>query len=132
MIEIPALYHQPLARLLAAMMLGAAVAFLLVRRMDAHERRRTLVRAAAAGIVCAMLSAVLYSSRDAGTGTQTAWGWPRTVFSLWQSWESGERTHGIQWRGVIENAAFYGVVASLIVALLARRRASSTRRASSP
>ncbi len=122
MIEIPAHYHQPFARLLVAIVVGAAVAFLLLRRMRAPDRRRRLMRAAAAGILCAVLSAVLYSSRGAGTGTQTAWGWPRTVFSLWQSWETGQRSHGIDWRGVIENALFYGALAAVIGALRARSR----------
>jgi hypothetical protein len=49
-------------------------------------------------------------------------GWPRTVYSLWQSWETGERTHGIRWRGLLENAVFYGALAGMIGALLARPR----------
>lgn len=131
MIEIAAHYHQPLARLLAVIVVAIIAACLLLRRADSRERRRTLVRAAAAGILCAVLSVVLYWSRDAGTGTQTAWGWPRTVFSLWQSWETGERTHGVHWRGLLENAAFYGVAAAALGGVLARRHASSlTRRAS--
>ena len=131
MIEIAAHHHQPLARLILVMLLASIAALLLLRRADERDRRRTLARAAAVGALCAVLSAVLYSSRDAGTGTQTAWGWPRTVFSLWQSWETGERTHGIGWRGLLENTAFYGVVAAVIGGVLARRRASSpTQRAS--
>jgi hypothetical protein len=127
MIEIPAHYHQALARLLVVMLFGASAALLLLRSAGPAERRRALVRAAAAGILCSVLSVVLYWSRGAGTGTQTAWGWPRTVFSLWQSWETGERTHGIQWRGLLENAAFFGVLAAAIGGVLARRRASSPR-----
>ena len=130
MIEIPAHYHQALARLLVVMLAGASAAFLLLRRIGPRERARTLVRAAAVGALCAVLSLVLYWSRGAGTGTQTAWGWPRTVFSLWQSWETGERSHGIRWRGLLENAAFYGVLAAAVGGVLARRRASPTRRAS--
>ena len=130
MIEIAPHFHQPLARLLAAMLVAAAVAVMLLRRVDAQGRRRTVARAAAIGAVCAALSAVLYTSRGAGTGTQTSWGWPRTVFSLWQSWETGERSHGIRWRGLLENAAFYGAVAAAVGGLLARRSgASETRRA---
>ena len=129
MIEIPAQYHQQLARLLAVMLVTAVAALVLLRRVDPAARRRTLARAALVGALCAALSAVLYTSRGAGTGTQTSWGWPRTVFSLWQSWETGERTHGIRWRGLLENAAFYGVLAAVSGGLLARRRAASMRRA---
>lgn len=131
MIEIAPHFHQPLAQLLAVIVVALVAAWLLMRRADSRERRRTLVRAAAAGVLGAVLSVVLYWSRSAGTGTQTAWGWPRTIFSLWQSWETGERTHGIHWRGLFENAAFYGVVAAAVAGGLARRRgSSSTQRAS--
>ena len=121
MIEIPAHSHQAVIRLLAVIVPALVVALLLLLRLDAPLRRRVLVRAAITGALCAVASAVVYASRGAGTGTQTAWGWPRMVFSLWQSWETGQRTHGIRWRGLIENAAFYGALALLAGVMLARR-----------
>ena len=125
MIEIAPYYHQPLARLLAVIVPALVVALLLLRRLDAPRRRRVLTRALVLGALCAVASVVIYTSRGAGTGTQTSWGWPRMVFRLWQSWEAGERTHGIHWRGLIENAAFYGALAAVIGALLARRRGAT-------
>ena len=127
MIEIAAQSQQPLARLIVVVLVTAAAALVLLRRAAPDVRRRTLARAASIGALCAVLSAVLYSSRGAGTGTQTSWGWPRTVFALWQSWETGERTHGIRWRGLLENAAFYGVLAAVAGGVLARRREPARR-----
>ena len=121
MVEIGAHSHQAITRLLAVIVPALVVALLLLRRLDAPLRRRVLVRATVIGALCAVASVVVYASRGAGTGTQTAWGWPRMVFSLWQSWETGQRTHGIRWRGLIENAAFYGALALVVGAMLARR-----------
>ena len=121
MIEIAAHSHQAIARLLAVIVPALVVALLLLHRLESSRRRRVLVRAAVIGALCAAASFVVYTSRGAGTGTQTAWGWPRIVFSLWQSWETGQRTHGIRWRGLIENAAFYGALALVVGAVLARR-----------
>ena len=104
-----------------------AVALLLLRRSDVPRRRRVLTRAALAGLLCAGASAVVYSSRGAGTGTQTAWGWPRFVYSRWESHENSERTEGLRWRGVLENAAFYGAVAALVGGLLVGRSDAPAR-----
>ena len=122
MIEIAPHYHWAIARLAAVLVPAIVVALLLLLTLDAPRRRRVLTRAPVIGAVCAVASVVVYTSRGAGTGTQTAWGWPRIVFSLWQSWETGQRSHGIRWQGLIENAAFYGALALLIGAMLARRR----------
>lgn len=122
MLEIAPQYHQPIARILVVVVTAAVIALMLLRSVDAPRRRGVLARAAIVGIVGAVASVVLYTSRDAGTGTQTAWGWPRVVVSLWQSWETGQRSHGIRWRGLIENAAFYGTITAAIGALLVRRR----------
>lgn len=122
MLEIAPQYHQPIARILLVVVMAAALALMLLRRVDARHRRGVLARAAALGVVCTFASVALYAIRDAGTGTQTAWGWPRIVFSLWQSWETGQRSHEIRWQGVIENATFYGALATAIGALLVRRR----------
>jgi hypothetical protein len=122
MIEIAPHYHQAIARLLAVIVPAIAVALLLLRRLDAPDRRRVTIRAMGLGALCAAASVVVYTSRDAGTGTQTAWGWPRVVFSLWQSWETGQRSHGIRWQGLIENTAFYGALAAVIGAMRVRTR----------
>jgi hypothetical protein len=121
MIEIAAHYHQAIARLAAVIVTSLAVAALLLRTLDAPHRRKLLIRAQVLGALCAIVSVVVYTSRDAGTGTQTAWGWPRVVFSLWQSWETGQRSHGVRWQGLIENTAFYGALALAIGAARARR-----------
>ena len=128
MIEIAPHYHQAIARLIAVIAPAIAVALLLLRRLDAPSRRRVLIRATVLGALCAAASVVVYTSRDAGTGTQTAWGWPRVVFSLWQSWETGQRSHGIRWQGLVENTAFYGALAALIGALLVRARTTPSPR----
>ena len=128
MVEIAPHYHQAITRLIAVIVPALVVALLLLRRLDAQRRRRVLLSAAAIGALCAVASAAVYTSRGAGTGTQTAWGWPRVVFSLWQSWETGERTHGIRWRGLLENAAFYAALAAMIGAMLALRRGTPATR----
>ena len=122
MIEIAPHYHQAIARVAAVIISAIVVALLLLLGLDATRRRQVLIRAQVIGALCAVASVVVYTSRGAGTGTQTAWGWPRVVFSLWQSWETGERSHGIRWQGLIENTAFYGALALVLGALLARRR----------
>ena len=122
MVEIAPHYHLAITRVAAVIVPALFVALLLLLALDAPRRRRLLVRACFIGVACAVASAVVYASRDAGTGTQTAWGWPRVVFSLWQSWETGERSHGLRWQGLVENVAFYAALALLIGAVLARRR----------
>lgn len=121
MIEIAPHYHQAIARLAAVIVPAIIVALLLLQRLEAPRRRRVLIRAVVIGALCAAGSVVVYTSRGSGTGTQTAWGWPRVVFSLWQSWETGERSHGIRWQGLIENMGFYGALALVLGASLARR-----------
>jgi hypothetical protein len=128
MVEIPAHWHQAITRLIAVVVPALIVASLLLRGRDARDRRRVLASAAAIGALCAVVSVVLYTRRGAGTGTQTAWGWPRVVYSLWQSWETGERTHGIRWRGLVENAVFYGALAAAFVAVITRPRGAPTPR----
>ena len=121
MVEIPAHYHQAISRLIAVIVPALVVALLLLRGLDAPLRRRVLLRTVLIGVLFAVASVVVYTTRDAGTGTQTAWGWPRVVFSLWQSWETGQRSHGIGWQGLVENMAFFGVIALVLGAFLARR-----------
>ena len=122
MFEIPAHYHLAVARVATVIVPALFVALLLLLALDTPRRRQLLVRAYFIGAVCTVASVLVYTSRDAGTGTQTAWGWPRVVFSLWQSWETGERSHGLRWQGLVENMAFYAALALLIGAMLARWR----------
>jgi len=122
MVEIPAHWHQAIARLIAVVVPALIVTMLLLRGRDAHERRRVLASAAVIGALCAALSVVVYTRRGAGTGIQTAWGWPRVVYSLWQAFEDGERSHGLRWRGLLENAVFYGALAAAFVAVITRPR----------
>ena len=128
MIEIAPHSHQAIARLLAVIVPAIVVAFLLLHRLEAQRGRRVLIGAVVIGALCAVASVVVYTSRGSGTGTQTAWGWPRVIFSLWQSWETGQRSHGLRWQGLIENAVFYGALAALIGALRVRRRAAVAAR----
>ena len=128
MIEIAPHSHQAIARLLAVIVPALVVALLLLRRLEAQRGRRVLIGAVVIGALCAVASVVVYTSRGSGTGTQTAWGWPRVIFSLWQSWETGQRSHGLRWQGLIENAVFYGALAALIGALRVRRRAAVAAR----
>ena len=126
MVEIAAHYQLAIARVAAVVLPAIFVALLLLLALDAPRRRQLLIRAQLIGAVCAVASIVGYTSRGSGTGTQTAWGWPRVVFSLWQSWETGERSHGLRWQGLIENMAFYGALALLTGAVLARVRMMRT------
>ena len=90
---------------------------------------RIATAAAVAGLLLAGASAVLRSSRGAGTGTHTTFGWPRAVYTRWVSWESTERTQGIRLRGVAENAIFYAALTALAGSLgvAARERLSLSR-----
>jgi hypothetical protein len=127
MVEIAPGSLLPLATLLS-FALGAvtcAAIVLGVRRRRGVAGRLAAV-AAAAGLGLAAGSAVLRSSRGAGTGTYTAFGWPRAVYTRWVSWETAERRQGLRPAGLAENAIFYGALAalagSLWFAAQARRR----------
>jgi hypothetical protein len=54
-------------------------------------------------------STMVWTRRHAGTGTETAYGWPRIVYSRWESFEGIEHRSGIHWRGVLEQIAVYSV-----------------------
>lgn len=56
----------------------------------------------------------MQNSRHAGTGTQTAWGWPRMIHVGRVSWETPERIEAVHWHGVAENTIFYGAIAVLV------------------
>jgi hypothetical protein len=125
MVEIEPGNLLPLATLLSFALVaatGAAIVLTLGRRRDVAGR--LAAAAAVAGLVLAAGSAVLRSSRGAGTGTYTAFGWPRAVYTRWVSWETAERRQGLRAVGLAENAAFYGSLAALAGSLgfAARRR----------
>jgi hypothetical protein len=75
--------------------------------------RRVVLAAAVAGLLLAAASVIFRSSRAAGTGNHTAFGWPRPVYTRWVSWETSERIQGIRARGVAENAIFYATMIAL-------------------
>ena len=124
MIDIAPERLLPFATLLAiafAAMVGAAM-MLATRRLRALADRLVL-SAAVVGLILAAASAVFRSSRQAGTGNHTAFGWPRAMYTRWVSWETNERVQGIQPRGVAQNAFFYATLVALAGSLgLAARR----------
>jgi hypothetical protein len=125
MVEIAPESLLPLATLLSFALAAATCATIV---LTLGRRRgvagRLAAAAAAAGLVLAAGSAVLRSSRGAGTGTYTAFGWPRAVYTRWVSWETAERRQGLRAAGLAENAVFYGALAALAgsLRLAARRR----------
>jgi hypothetical protein len=124
MIEIAPARLLPLATLLSLALAAAIATAIVVATWHLRDRaaRLTMV-AVVAGIVLGAASAVFRSSRGAGTGTHTAWGWPRAVYTRWVSWETSEQIRGIRLRGVAENAVFYATLAALAgsVGLASRR-----------
>jgi hypothetical protein len=127
MIEIAPYRHLAIVPLLAVA-LASIVAAVIVLHFAAlrFRRRRLYLSAAALGVLCALASGAFWSSRHAGTGTQTAWGWPRMIYGRWVSWEVVQRQEGVRWQGIIENTVFYGAVALLAGSLvLAARRGSA-------
>lgn len=95
--------------------IGGAIVLTACRLRNVGSRLATA--AAVAGLVLAAASAVFRSTRDAGTGTHTAWGWPRAVYTRWVSWETPQRMRGIRLQGVAENAIFYAAAAALVGSL---------------
>jgi len=90
--------------------------------------RRLILRALALGLVAALVSASVVSSRSAGTGTYTTWGWPRAVYARWSSWErpagAPDAVHaGPRLQGLLEDGIFYSGIgaAALALAALARK-----------
>jgi hypothetical protein len=133
MVEIAPARLLPLATLLTVALAAAAGAAIVLAtsRMRGVVNRLALA-AVAAGLVLAAGSGGLRSERGAGTGTQTAFGWPRAVYTRWVSWETAERIEGLRIRGVAENTVFYGALAALAGSLwlAARRRAPTDRQES--
>ena len=129
MIGIAADRHLAIIPLLAVA-LASVMAAALVLHLAALRflRLRLYSSAAILGVLCALASAVFWSSRHAGTGTQSDWGWPRVVYGRWVSWEVAQREEGVRWRGIVENTVFYGAIATLAGSLVLAARHRSARR----
>ena len=126
MIEIAPYRHLAIVPLLAVA-LACILAAVIVLRLAAprFQRSRLYLGAVVIGVLCALASGAFWSSRHAGTGTQTAWGWPRMIYGRWVSWEVVESQEGVRWQGIAENTVFYGAAAVLAGSLgLAARRGS--------
>jgi hypothetical protein len=117
MFEIAPHFRPPLAIALAVVLPLLAGTAILLLRVPPRVRRRLLATAAAAALLLTAASAIVWSRRHAGTGTETAYGWPRIVYSRWESFEGVGHRSGIHWRGVLEQIAVYSVAgAAMIVA----------------
>jgi len=127
MIEIAPYRHLAIVPLLTVA-LASIVATVIVLHLAAlgFRRHRLYLNAAVLGVLCALASGAFWSSRHAGTGTQTAWGWPRMIYGRWVSWEVVQRREGVHWQGIVENTVFYAAVAmlagSLVLAAMRRVR----------
>ena len=130
MIEIAPSFRPPLATLLVVALALLLLAAVLLRRATRIARRRVLLGALAVGALLTATSAGLWSRRHAGTGTETARGWPRIVHARWVAFEGGAGRAGLQWRGVVENGLVYTVAAAALLspgAVLVKRRRRTVR-----
>jgi hypothetical protein len=129
MIAIDASARLPLATLLFLALLLVALACVLLRRTPSGTRWRAVTSAAIVGVLLAGGSSALESRRHAGTGTETARGWPRAVHTRWESFDTPERRSGVDVRGLGESALFYAAVVAAVLAGAAtvRGRAPDTR-----
>ena len=125
MFEIAPHLRPPLATLLAFTLPVLAGAAILLLRAPRWLRRRLMVTAAAGGILLTGMSGAVSTRRHAGTGTETALGWPRIVYSRWESFEGQGGRSGVHWRGILEGTIAYGAVAA---ALLGARTVARHRR----
>ena len=123
MIEISPYRHLAILPLLSVAV-ACILAAVIVLHLSASriQRRRLYLSAVVVGVLCAVASGVFWSSRHAGTGTQTAWGWPRIIYGRWVSWEAVERYEGVRWRGIAENTVFYSAAAVLAISLVLAAR----------
>ena len=130
MFEIAPSSRPPLAMLLAVALPLAAVAAILLRRAAPAERRRVLIGALVLGLLLTALGGACWSRRHAGTGTETARGFPRTIHARWVPFDAGESRAGVRWRGVVEGTLVYAAAAAVLLAvgtaLVARRRESGS------
>ena len=125
MFEIAPSPGPPLATLLAIALPLLVLAGLLLASASWRERRRVIVGALLLGGLLTAASAALWSRRHAGTGLETARGWPRVVHARWVPLDDGALRAGLQWRGVAENGMTYAAGCALLLAgahVLVRRR----------
>jgi hypothetical protein len=125
MFEITPSLRPPLATLLAATLPFLVLAGLLLSSASPRERRRVVVGALVLGGCLTAASALLWSRRHAGTGLETARGWPRVVHARWVPLDDGATRAGLHWRGVAESGVAYAAGSAMLLALgsrLARRR----------
>ena len=126
MMEIAASSRPPLATLLAVALPLLLLAVVLLSRAESPARRRVLLGGPILGALMTAASAAFVSTRHAGTGTETARGWPRVLQAEWVSFEGGQARAGLQWRGLAENGLIYTAAATALLALgpaLSRRSA---------
>lgn len=122
MFEIAPSSRPPLATLLAVALPLLAIAAWLLRRAARSDRLRMLVGALSLAALLTSGSTVLRSRRHAGTGTETARGWPRIVRARWVSFEDGAERTGLQWRGIAEGGLLYAAIGAGLLALRHARR----------
>ena len=128
MIEIAPYRYLAIVQLLSVAVASIVAAAILLRLTDLRVRRHRLyLGATALGGLCTLASGAFWSSRHAGTGTRTAWGWPRMIYGRWISWEVVQRQEGVSWPGIVENTVFYGAVAMLAGSLVLAARRWSAR-----
>ena len=132
MIEIAPNRYLAIVQLLAVALSSIVAAAILLRLTDLRVRRHRLyLSATVIGGLCTLASGAFWSSRHAGTGTRTAWGWPRMIYGRWIGWEVVQHREGVSWPGIVENTVFYGAVAMLAGSLVLAARRWSARGAPS-
>ena len=111
-----------------AAMIGTGLVLTTWRLRDVAAR--LVLAAVVAGLVFAAASGVFRSSREAGPGNHTAFGWPREMYTHSVSGETGGGIQRIRPRGVGQNAFFYATIVALAGSLgvAARRSVVANRR----
>jgi hypothetical protein len=127
MIEIPPSVRPPLAMLLSVLVPLAILTGVLLLRTPRTVIRRLVLQAAAAGLLLTVVSGVAWSRRHAGMGTETAYGFPRVIYSRWESFEGDVHRSGFHSRWIMEAAFTYGVCVALVLVTVHRRRSVSMR-----
>ena len=122
MFEIAPSSRPPLATLLAIALPLLAIAAWLLRRAAGNDRLRVLVGALSFAALLTAGSLALWSRRHAGTGTETARGWPRIVHARWVSFEGGDERNGLRWHGIAECGLLYGTIGAALLAVRDARR----------
>lgn len=130
MLEIAPSSRPPLATIVAILLPLLALALLLLRRAVGPMRQRLLVGALGLGMLLTAASTAGWSRRHAGTGTETAHGWPQILHARWVPFDGGDARAGLQWRGLVINTLVYAAAAAVLLAVghqvVRRRRATHT------